>query len=170
MHREDWFLNMNMNVQTSLYADKGMRKGGIDETAKTHTLADLHESETALPTSAAYSISSAPTVEHFNNYSRNGGRLDDMMHERLEKAAIVKQILDSLNDEDSGFVHPIKELCDEVFPWWLKMMIRVSGVNSDWIMQLLEEAGLENLDTEYVKAAEELIQNYGSRNSQYELR
>jgi len=97
----------------------------------------------ALP-KAADSIDCAPVIEHYNNYTNAG------VHSNTAHYLNQPETTSASQTED-----------DMMLPWWLVMMLRKANPSSEWIKQMLEEAGLENIDTDKITAAEELLESFG---------
>ena len=70
---------------------------------------------------------SVPEIEHYNNYSKNG--------------------MLNITDSDLSLVEGKSlEKDDALLPWWFQKKIRDFGLDSDWILQMIDEAGLEKTD------------------------
>ena len=69
------------------------------------------------------SFMNIPEIEQYNNYSKTGTL--NNIHSKSHSNG-------SLEKDD-----------DVLLPWWFQKMIRDYNLDSDWILQVLEEAGLE---------------------------
>ena len=94
------------------------------------------------------SFNCVQTIEYYNNYTSAGTHSNTAHY---------------LDKTDSTPANQTKD-DDITLPWWLVMMLRKANPNSEWIKQMLEEAGLENIDTEKLSAAEELLEHFGEDN------
>jgi hypothetical protein len=140
-----------MNVNNLFYnnADKALRKDSADEV---HIHKKLPNNPSVGSTDATVNtdtISRAPEIEHYNNYTKIG------------------LLIDYANETNTGSAEKC-EIDTEVFPWWLLKLIKETNADSDWILQLLEEAGIENIDLDNITSAEELLIRYGSSNISWE--
>ena len=105
----------------------------------------LHTAEPNAMPKSTDSFDCAHVIEHYNNYTSAGTHSDTASY---------------LNQPNSTATNQTKD-DDMMLPWWLVTMMRNANPSSEWIKQMLEEAGIENVGTEKLSAAEELLENYG---------
>ena len=87
----------------------------------------------------------AHVIDNYNNYTSAGTHSNTAHNINQTNTTSISQMKDD----------------DIMLPWWLVMMLRNANPDSEWIKQMIEEAGLENMDTEKLSAAEELLEDIG---------
>ena len=117
-------------------------------TAARITSAQLKPDTCATEPSAMHSVADsfdlAPVIDHYNNYT-NAGIHSNKAH--------------NLNHPKTTTASKMED--DTIIPWWVVRMLRKANPSSEWIKQMIEEANLENIDTEKITAAEELLESFG---------
>ena len=134
---------MKILTSTKPSAEKTHQMPVTDVTANQQIRANLNDSSASTAIVVGDSFAGAPIVEHYNNYTSAG-----------QHSAAVHNLSETQNTSPNTW-----EGMKTLLPWWFVQMLRKSNPNSDWIKQMLEEAGLENLETEAVTASEELLED-----------
>ena len=122
-----------MNVTTAAYQNMNMVDDDyftdeIKEISKPDVKQNTTSTKTQINTHGNDTFDSVPEIEQYNNYSING---------TLNITGSELNLVEgkSLEKDDNALL-----------PWWFQKMIRDCDLDSEWILQMLEEAGLEKTD------------------------